>query len=272
VPGLVVDYRPPLFYVSWSDGTEQLLVKKELDYFRRIYEKHGGLAERRRIAREEKILKAAKMNGTLSKLSQDVNRQLAIGGLENGDNSLSDVKQSDRSALEWRLLELAASQTSSSFSNTSSLGPPLPIEAQDESNINNGQQQKEEKEKNLLSDSSNQAVVVPKKKKKEEEEEEVKGIVHIRNCQMLASGQEPSVNMWLSSRAVVHELHLVHCDIPKQPPAGIMALSGLEVLDLSHNLIVNPNPLPLPETAPEWAKEGMLKNLVKLSLRSNLLG
>lgn len=232
IPGIVVDFRPPLFCVSWSDGQEQLFVKKELDYFRRIHEKHIGLAEKRRSARGEKILKAAKVNGTSSALSE-----------KNGE--LMGV---DRSVLEWRLLELVAAHN---------VDTTMPAEDGNEIVNNEDEEQIQKPKSGGLN-----------KKKKEGE----RGIIHVRNCGRLAVGEEPATDMWLAGRASVHELYLVHCNMSRAPPAGIMALSGLEVVDLSSNQLVLADPPPLPDTAPEWAREGTLGHLMKLSLRSNLLG
>jgi len=233
--GLVVDFRPPLFSVVWSDGREELLVKKELDFFRRVHTKQEFDAKRRV---ENKI----RRNAPPERAKQALGGKFALTMKDMVEPVATEVQldpRRDRSALEWRLLEIAAEKRAEAAN-----GPSMASLIKAATGVGG---------------------------EEEEEEEDTGAVILIRNCPHLQAGRGPPDGLWYAAGGNVSSLAMVSCGLKGRPPTGVLGLVNLRVLDLRLNSIKCVDPQPLPEDAPTWAT-GKLKELVELNLSNNLLG
>ena len=190
--GMVVDFRPPLYSVVWSNGEEELFNKKELDFFRRVHSKHELMARNREKARQSRgkppPRKKMGMGGKDIILPHEMIEPVALEVELNPER--------DRSALEWRFLEVAAAQRAEAAN-----GPSMA---------------------SILAAATGQA--------NEEEEEEANSngaSIQIRNCPHLRAGREPPQALWCAVGGNVGDLSLINCGRKHAPPAGLYFLVNL---------------------------------------------
>jgi hypothetical protein len=97
--GIVVDYRPPLFSVAWSNGSEERFTQRELDFFRGTYSR----LEFEAASKSKQAKSKPPLQGTsFPEHSGD------IGEVRLKSESLFAGSGRDMSTLDWRLLEAAA--------------------------------------------------------------------------------------------------------------------------------------------------------------------
>jgi hypothetical protein len=146
----------------------------------------------------------------------------------------------DRSVLEWRLLEVAAEQQARAAN-----GPdPKEVAAQLAREVANAGQGKGRDEGAAFA------------------------AIAVRNCPHLKAGREPAAALFNAAGSAVKAIALVACGLKGQPPAGLRALIGLELLDLHMNRLMSVDPASAPlSSAPSSSSAGLklhhLKTLVE---------